>query len=447
MKLLPNNNFMDFLQPLLQHHHVELLGGLFFCLCIASILVLYFYLRSRDARSQAARDSELLTEYQNRNTELLEEITTLKIRSGKLATLLKQERQNSSEKIAVLESAREELSLQFQAVAQQIFDEKSARFSSENKERVTSLLKPFQEQLHTFQKRIDAIQQLDIRERTSLKQEILHLRELNQQINQEAVNLTRALQGDKKTQGNWGEFVLEKVLEKSGLRKGEEYTVQRSFRTKDNRLQKPDVIVHLPENRDIVIDSKVSLIAWEKYINCEDKSKKRHYLNEHINNLRQHIKTLADKEYSDVKGLHSLDFVLLFIPIESSYITACQNDEKLFGDAYGQRIIIVTPTTLLATLQTVESLWRHEQQSRNAKEIADRASTIYDKLCGFLEDLEKVGKQLATCTSTYDSALNKLTHGRGNLISQASKLAELGVKAKKKLPENIKNLSDPDLLN
>ena len=438
---------MELIRLQFQFYYAEIIVGLCFSLGIVLILLLYLFLKGREARREATQNAELVNDYRNLNAKLSEELTTLKVLNAKLATVLKQERLNSADKIAMLDSAKEKLSLQFQKLAQQIFDEKSQRFSHENKERVSSLLKPLQEQLHTFQRRIDTIQRDDIRERTSLKEEIFHLRELNQQINREAVNLTRALQGDKKTQGNWGELILEKVLEKSGLRKGQEYTIQSGFRNRDNQLQKPDVIVHLPDNRDVIIDSKVSLISWERYVNSEDEKEKQHYLSDHVINLRNHIKNLGSKDYSAIQELRSLDFVLLFIPIDSSYVTACQADEKLFTDAYEQRIIIVTPTTLLATLKTVENLWRYEQQSQNSREIADRAGAIYDKLCGFVEEMEKVGKQLATCTTTYESALNKLAKGRGNLISQANKLTELGVKAKKKIPQSIETLSDSETRN
>jgi DNA recombination protein RmuC len=339
------------------------------------------------------------------------------------------------------------LNLQFQALANRIFDEKSEKFGQENRERVRSLLQPLQEQLRGFQKRIDDIQVNDIRERTSLKEEILHLRDLNQQINKEATNLTRALRGDKKRQGNWGELVLERVLEKSGLRKGSEYTTQQSFRNHEHQLRKPDVILHLPEGKDIIIDSKVSLSAWEKYITAEEEKEKEDYLAAHITNIRNHVKDLSIKDYSSLPGILTLDFVLLFIPIDSSFAVAADTDPNLFSDAYEQRIIIVTPTTLLATLQTIENLWRYEHQNRNAREIADRAGAIYDKLRGFLEDMDKVGKQLATCTSTYDSAMNKLARGKGNIISQAGRLTELGVKTKKKIPRSIRDLSDSDTPN
>ena len=431
----------------LQNNFPEIILALFVISSCALFFLILTYLKLRISRREATAKLKLLKEYRQTNSDLQDQITELKIRCAKLATLLKSERLSSSEKLAMLDSAKEKLSLQFQQVAQQIFDDKSQRFAQENKQGVSTLLKPLQDQLQVFQKRIDDIHISDIRERTSLKEEILHLRELNQQINREAVNLTRALQGDKKIQGNWGELVLEKVLEKSGLRRGEEYTIQSGFRNSENKLQKPDVIVHLPDHRDIIIDSKMSLIAWERYVNSEEESQKQKHLAEHVRNLRNHIKTLSKKDYSALAGLQSLDFVLLFIPIDSSYITACQADEKLFADAYSQRIIIVTPSTLLATLKTVENLWRFEQQNSNAKEIAACAGAVYDKLRGFLEEMEKIGKQLASCSTTYESALNKLSRGRGNVISQAHKLTELGVSVKKKIPRSIEADSDADFIN
>lgn len=384
---------------------------------------------------------------QKKNSTLQRETTQFQVTIARLETQLLAERKSAAEKLALLEDAENHLNLQFQTLANRIFEEKSEKFSTENKERVLSLLRPLQEQLRGFQQRIEDIQVNDIRERSSLKNEILHLRDLNQQINKEAVNLTRALRGDKKKQGNWGELVLERVLAKSGLRSGYEYTVQKGYRNRDNRLLKPDVIIHLPERKDIIIDSKVPLSAWERYISTEQDEEKEALLKDHIKNIRNHVSDLSRKNYADLEGVRSLDFVLLFIPIDSSFTVATETDDKLYEDAYEQQIIIVTPTTLLATLKTIESLWRYEHQNRNAKEIADRAGAIYDKLRGFLEDMEKVGKQLATCSSTYDTAMNKLSRGRGNIISQAGKLTELGVKARKKIPNTISSLTESDTPN
>ncbi len=400
---------------------------------ILFISVIYLFLRTREMKKHIAHYSEKDVE--------------LQLRIAKLTTLLTNERKQTGEKLAILEEARETLRLQFKTLAQKIFDEKSRVFKNENKESVSAIIQPLQNQLVTFQKRIDDIQVNDVRERMSLKQEIVHLKELNQQINKEAINLTRALKGDKKIQGNWGELVLERVLESSGLRKGHEYSVQGSFRNKDNNLLRPDVVVHLPDNKNIIIDSKVSLAAWEKYINCESEEEKATYLKEHIRAIERHITQLSTKDYSAITELHSLDFVLLFMPIDSSFMAAFDADETLFTTAFEKRIIVVTTTTLLATLKTIENIWRFEHQNQNAKRIAEAAGTIYDKLCGYLEDMEKIGRQLATTTSTYDAAMTKLCNGRGNLVSQAENLKELGVQAKKSVPRSLSAQSDGDLAN
>ena len=438
---------MAFLPQNLQAH-LPLAAIVLVVLCaLLAVTLILSWLRFRDLKRELQRGRSLLRNAEEKNVDLHNRLTEKQIKLAELGTLLQSERKNSAEKLAILEDAEKTLSLQFQSLANKIFEEKSVRFGHENKERVTTLLQPLQEQLRAFQKRIDDIQVNDVRERSSLKNEIQHLRELNQQINKEAINLTRALRGDKKRQGNWGELVLERVLEKSGLRKGEEYTVQRGFRNQENQLLKPDVILHLPDRKDIIIDSKVPLSAWERFISADEENEKKQFLREHIGNIRKHVIELSNKNYPEITGIRSLDFVLLFIPIDSSFGVAAEIDEELFGDAFERRVIIVTPTTLLATLKTVENLWRYEHQNSNAREIADRAGSIYDKLRGFLEDMEKVGKQLATCGSTYESAMNKLSRGKGNIISQAGKLTELGVKTKKKIPRSISDLSDSDIPN
>lgn len=416
----------------------------FFLTCLLLVVLLAAGLRIRNLSRTARRANKRIIEEEKRCSTLEKRAADQNVHIAKLTTLLENERKNSSEKLALLEEARESLNLQFQSLANRIFDEKSEKFGHENQERVSSLLHPLQDQLRGFQKRIDDIQANDIRERASLKEEIVHLRQLNVQINREATNLTQALRGDTRRQGSWGELVLERVLEKSGLRKGREYSVQRGYRNHDNQLLKPDVIVHLPDNKDIIIDSKVSLSAWQDYISCDQETEGQEILQQHIHNIRNHIKNLSEKSYSDIPAVNSLDFVLLFIPIDSSFAVASETDDMLFSDAYEHRIIIVTPTTLLATLKTVENLWRYEHQNRNSREIAERAGAIYDKLRGFLEDMDKVGKQLSTCHSTYDSAMNKLATGKGNIISQAGKLSELGIKTKKKIPKSISSLADDD---
>lgn len=415
-------------------HVLLLFAALFACWIFAWVISAQ---KSDMLKKQVRRLQREITDLEENSSAQQEVITTQKIQSAKLATLIKTERKNAAEKLVLLEEARDELRLQFQSLAQDIFEEKSKTFSHQNREKLSAILHPFQNQLESFRKRIDTLHLDETRERVSLKSEIHHLRELNQRINDEASNLTRALKGDQKLQGNWGELVLERVLEHSGLRKGSEYDTQGGFRNSENQLLKPDVILHLPEGKDIIIDSKVSLVAWERYISCDQEEERSIHLKAHVKAIREHIKSLTQKDYTSLNNVHSLDFVLMFMPIESAYAEAFQSDEQLFTEAMSKKIIVVTPTTLLATLRTIENIWRYEHQNRNAKEIADRAGAMYDKLCSFVEDMERIGKQLSTCNQTYEAAMTKLSQGRGNLLSQANKFTELGVKVKKSLPKSL----------
>ncbi len=369
------------------------------------------------------------------------------IRTAKLITLLKNEKKHGVEKLALLQNAREELNMQFSTLAQQIFEEKSSRFSELNREKLEAILHPFNLQLVSFKQDINEIYLSDTRERVSLKKEIIQLRELNQQINQEAINLTRALKGDTRQQGNWGELVLERVLEQCGLRRGHEYETQGGFRDHENNLMKPDVIIHLPEGKDIIVDSKVSLIAWEKCVNSENESDKARHLGDLVEAVRNHITQLSNKNYPALNGIRSLDFVLMFMPIEAAFSAVYQYNEQLFAEALERKIIVVTPTTLLATMRTIENIWQYEHQSKNSVEIARRAGIMYDKFRGFVEDMEKIGRQLTTCHTTYDSAMTKLTQGRGNLISHSEQLRELGIQVKKELPRSIVEISEVALKN
>lgn len=382
-----------------------------------------------------------LQETEERTDSLRDRLAEQEGENRRLRALMEQERKHVEEQRALLESNKQRLQEEFQNLANRIFDEKSSRFTDQNRTTLSDALKPFREQLSDFRKKVDEIHLSDTRERASLRQEILHLRELNQQINQEAMNLTRALKGDKKAQGNWGEMILERVLEESGLRRGHEYETQGSFRDAEGNLLRPDVIIHLPENKDVVVDSKVSLLAYERFSAAEDDLGREQALNEHVRAVREHIRALSGKDYSALKGLRSLDFVLMFMPIESAFMAAFQHDEKLFSEAFERRIVVVTPTTLLATLRTIENIWRYERQNENAQLIAAKAGTIYDKLRGFLEDMEKLGNQLGTVHKTYDAAMNKLTQGRGNLVRQAEGFIELGVKVKKPLPRAVTEMA------
>ncbi len=338
------------------------------------------------------------------------------------------------EKIDLLKQAGDDMCLQFKNLAHEIFDEKTQILTRQNSEKIDYLLKPYQEQLSAFRDRIETIFLEESRDHSSLKQELLNLRQLNDRINDEAVKLSRAISGDNRQQGSWGEIILERLLEQSGLRNGHEFETQTALRDDTNRLYRPDVIIHLPDDKDIVIDSKVSLSGWSKFVNADNESDREQALEEHIKSIRSHLKTLSQKDYSSLKGLRTLDFVLMFLPIEGAYTTALQAEEKLLPEMYARKVIVVTPTTLLATLRMVEYFWQHERQSRNAVEIAERAGSLYNKLRGFLADMEKLGLQLDNCKDSYDMAINKLSQGRGNLISQAARFPDLGVKVKEELP-------------
>ncbi len=387
-----------------------------------------------------AVSEEKLKQFQTKETELqqLQQLfIETKTRNAELQTRMDEQMKNAAEKLKLLQDAEVRLNTQFENLAGKIFDERSKQFTEHNKTSLDHIVTPLREQLGEFKQRIETVYDNENKDRISLREEIVSLRRDTAQMNQEALNLTRALKGDKKTQGNWGEMILEKVLEKSGLRKGIEYETQGAFRDEDNRLFKPDVIVRLPEEKDVIVDSKVSLLAYERYCSTEDDQERTTALKQHTEAVREHIKGLSGKDYSGLKGIRTLDFVLLFMPIEAAFIAAFQADERLFTDAFEHKIIVVTPTTLLATLRTIENIWRYERQNENARAIADKAGSVYDKICGFVEDLDKLGKQLSTVHTTYDGVMNKLTHGRGNLINQASSFVELGVKVKKNFPKSI----------
>jgi DNA recombination protein RmuC len=392
------------------------------------------------ANEKIGRIPGLETQLQNK-TSLLE---SLRNEHTALQTRLQEERRSMEEKLGLLRNAEVQLIAQFENLAGRILEEKTQKFTEQNKTQLDGLLAPFRDQLGDFRKKVDDMHIDEVKDRASLRQEIHSLRQQTQQINQEAINLTRALKGDKKVQGAWGEMILERVLEQSGLRKGIEYETQGVFRDADKRLFKPDVIIHLPEGKDIVIDSKVSLVAYERYAALDDGAEREVALGEHVQAVRNHVRSLGQKDYANLNGLRSLDFILMFMPIEAAFLLAFQHDEKLFNDAFANQIVIVTPTTLLATLRTIENIWRYERQNENAKAIAEKASTVYDKLRGFLEDLEKLGNQLGAVHKTYDDAMNKLTRGRGNLIRQAESFVELGVKASKSLPRTFLEQADLD---
>jgi DNA recombination protein RmuC len=416
----------------------------FISLLIGALLMRLLTIKDKSTMAKLSTDlavlEEKLKQFQNQEVELqqLQQLyIETKTKNVELQTRMNEQMKNAAEKLALLQDAEARLNTQFENLAGKIFDERSKQFTEHNKTSLDHIVTPLRMQLGEFKQRIETVYDNENKDRISLREEIISLRRDTAQMNQDALNLTRALKGDKKTQGNWGEMILETVLEKSGLRKGIEYETQSAFRDEDNKLFKPDVIVRLPEDKDVIIDSKVSLLAYERHCSTEDDQERIAALKQHTEAVRIHIKSLSIKDYSGLKGLRSLDFVLLFMPIEAAFIAAFQADERLFTDAFEHKIIVVTPTTLLATLRTIENIWRYERQNENARAIADKAGIIYDKIRGFVEDLDKLGKQLSTVHATYDGVMNKLTQGHGNLIRQASSFVDLGVKVKKTLPKSI----------
>ncbi len=336
-----------------------------------------------------------------------------------------------------IEKLNKRFAVEFKNLANEILEEKSQKFTSQNKENLTQLLSPLKEKISEFQKRVEDTNKEDTVRSASLAQQIKHLGELNKQITQEAKNLTRALKGDTKAQGNWGEVILERILEKSGLEKGREYETQVSEVSPEGKRFQPDVIVRLPENKNIIIDSKASLIAYERFVNTESEEDQLAQTKLHITSVRNHVKSLGEKSYQNLYGIDGLDFVLLFIPVEPAFTLAVQQDPELFNDAYARNIVIVSPATLIATLRTIASIWKQEYQNKNAIEIARQSGALYDKFVAFTEDLKNIGKYLDATQKAYSEAEKKLSTGKNNLIRKTEKLKQLGAKASKQMDKDF----------
>ena len=342
---------------------------------------------------------------------------------------------------------QEEAKLQFENLANKILEEKTLKFTEQNQQNLKNILNPLQEKITDFEKKVENTHKESIDYHAALRQQILGLKEMNLQMSKETLNLTKALKGDSKIQGNWGELVLERVLEKSGLEKGREYEIQKSFTTEEGNRVQPDVIINLPDGKKMIVDSKVSLTAYEKYINEEDDEQKNSFLKEHVNSLKRHVEQLGSKNYQHLYQMESPDFVLLFIPIEPAFAIALNQDTQLYNKAFERNIVIVTPSTLLATLRTIDSMWTNQKQQENAYEIARQAGALYDKFDGFVTDLVKIGKKMDEAKTEYEGAMNKLVDGKGNLITSVQKLKIMGAKAKKSLPDAILNRANSSLEN
>ncbi len=385
--------------------------------------------------------NDLKTEIATQKAFSAEQQQELKGKAVQLATLqtqLEEEKRSSQEKVALLEKAEKNMSDAFENLSNKILKENSETFTKHNKESIGTILNPLHKQLDEFRKKVEDVYDKEAKDRTLLSGQINHLKSLNERISQDATNLTNALKGDSKKRGDWGEMILESVLENSGLRKGHEYEVQRSYENQEKNKSRLDVVVHLPNKRDVIIDSKLSLNAYERYYAATDEAEKQQALKQHLASIRQHITDLKSKNYTDLTELHSLDMVLMFVPIEPSLMLAFEHDEGLFTEAFKSGIFLVSPSTLTLNLQIIQNMWRHEYQNQNIQEIAKQASDMYDKLNGFIEALEDIDKHLGKAKESYDKAHNRLSSGQGNLITRAEKMRKLGdLKVKKALPESL----------
>lgn len=433
---------------------------LFVAILILIAMVMRVLKRSRIASSgddcaQRAVLGERIASSESEKARLVENLQSsrddIEIRNRSIANLerqlavtreeLRNEREQNEEKLRLLKGAREELTNHFKVLANGILDEKTRIFREMNRTGIGEILNPLKDRLLEFQKKIQENYETEGKERHSLRNEVKKLMEMNDRLSREASNLTNALKGDSQFQGHWGEMILERVLEVSGLRRGEEYIVQESHTRDDHSRVQPDVVIYLPEERYLIIDSKVSLNAYSDYVNLEDEMERNEALKAHIRSVRTHVKGLGEKEYHKLHEEKSPDFVIMFIPIEPAFTLALTEDNSLWEDAWKKNILLVSPSTLLFVMRIVAQLWRQEQRSRNALDIAKRGSSLYEKLVGFVEDFDLIGTRIGQVSKTFESAKGKLATGRGNLIRQAQMLKELGITAGKKIPANYEESS------
>lgn len=426
-----------------------LLISVFISLFIGAIIGIQF-----SRLKQKSETGKLEADLSNaiKQTEKLEEtFTTIeteieKIRKEKESLIIELTERSSELKNVEkkFQEQEEELRVRFKNLANDILDNTSAKFAKQNKDNLDLLLNPLQKKIESFEKKVGDSQKDSISMHSALKQQLRDLNDLNQQMSKEAINLTNALKGDSKAQGDWGEIQLEILLEKAGLSKGVHYTTQGGFRDEEGNLKKPDFIINLPDNKHLIIDSKVSLTAYEGYYSAEDEVDKKENLKKHINSIRKHIKELGEKEYTDLYGINAPDYVLMFVPIEAALLIAFNENNKLYLEAFDKNVVLVSTSTLLATLSTVSSIWKQEDQKKNVMEIARQAGALYDKFVGLVTDLTGVGKKIDAAKSDYTAAMNKLVEGRGNLVNSVEKIKILGAKTKKSLPEQILKRAEED---
>ncbi|MDX2001708.1 MAG: DNA recombination protein RmuC [Chitinophagales bacterium] len=374
--------------------------------------------------------------------EKVQELSTLSSQYSKLQSDTEHLKQRLEEQKSEMENLQQRFTTEFKNIANDLLEEKSKKFTEQNKVNISEILNPLNERIKEFKEKVESSHKEHISTHAGLIAQITQLRDLNLQMSQEALNLTKALKGESKTQGNWGEMILERLLERSGLSRGQEYVIQENLMTEDGKRYQPDVVIKLPDNKNIIIDSKVSLVAYERYHSCEQEIEKAQYLREHINSIKLHVKQLSNKEYQKLYQLGSLDFVLMFIPVESAFALAFQNDQELYNEALEKHIVIVSTSTLLATLRTINSIWKQEYQNRNALEIARQGGDLYDKFVAFMEDLVTIGKKIDDSKASYSNAMGKLVDGRGNLIKRAESLKALGAKTSKSFSPQLLQRAD-----
>lgn len=410
------------------------LAGLILGALLTSVVLRAKTARLQSEYSQTQQQLDKLTADQQQLEAVRRELLTL---NSALEQKLVSQQSHYQEQIALLADAKQTLSREFENLANRIFDEKQSKFSLQSKEALEITLSPLRRDIGDFRKQVESAYEKENAERNKLVGQISELQKQTMQVSADAVSLANALRGDNKAQGNWGEFILEKLLEDSGLTNGREYTTQVALKDESGKRRNPDVIVHLPEGRDIVIDAKVSLVDYERYFHAEDEESKQQCLRQHLSSLRAHIKGLSSKDYENLEGVNSLDFVLIFVPVESAFMLALDHDPEMMRDAYDRGIILVSPSTLMVTLRTIKNLWRYADQNRNAQLIADKAGGLYDQFVLYIESLDEVGKHIEKSQEAWDTAHKRLSTGRGNLVRRTEELKKLGAKAKKSLPDSV----------
>ena len=423
---------------------------LFLIIIIISVVITYIITKLKFEKKSSAQEEKMRSldiEKQDKEKAINElklqiesmrtEHSSMQMNLVKKEAALDYSRQKLTEQQKDIEKLQERFTKDFEILANKILEDKTSKFTEKNKENMEQILNPLQEKIKSFEKKVEDTHKESIEKQSALRQQILGLKELNEQMSKDAVNLTRALKGDSKKQGDWGEFQLETILEKAGLQKDVHYTTQDGYRDEDERLKKPDLIINLPDQKHLIIDSKVSLTGYERFFNAENEIDEKMSLKNHVQSIQKHIKELGTKNYTDLYGINSPDYVIMFVPIEPALMIALQQDQNLYLQALDKNVVMVSTSTLLATLSTVASIWKQEDQKKNVLEIASQAGALYDKFEGLVEDLLKIGKQINASQDGYKAAMNKLSEGKGNLIGRVERLKTLGAKTKKSLPSNL----------